>query len=380
MPFPTNKSAIFIPLHNFALCVVMLIPLAMITACQKQPQQTTQTQPENSTIQLLNADIVTAKTERYQPSIEVTGTLQTANKTTVQPQSAATVNAVFGDIGNAVNKGDILVKLNTQDSESRVVQARANLSAAQAQYQVVQSLAQKNKILYTQGFISQIEFERSQADAKAQHEQVKAARASLNIAEKATQDMVLTAPISGVIATKQVEVGQMVTPTQVLFTIVDPTDLEFAASVPSEAQNQLVIGQHVPFTVNGITEKFIGQISRIAPEVNSTNRQLMIYIKVHPDSEQNLRSGMFATGKVDYGQIQVGVLLPEKAVHQINGQPTVWSITPEHVLAQQTVDIIYTDTDTQQVLVEGVHAGNLICLVNLPNNAEGKTVEIAKTQ
>lgn len=64
--------------------------------------------------------------------------------------------------------------------------------------------------------------------------------------------------------------------------IIDTSQLEFAANVPSEAQDQLQIGQSVPFTVGNNPTNFVGQISRIAPQVDPVTRQLTIFVKVNP--------------------------------------------------------------------------------------------------
>lgn len=387
-----------------------------LTACDKVPSKTERNRSASTAqpaslganeIALLNSDVLTAKAERYQPNVLVTGTLQANEHTAVQSTVNAQVVQVMADVGQAVKQGDPLVQLDNRNSQDQLAQARADLAAAQAQAGVATRLAQKNKALLDQGFVSQIEYERSLAEATAQQEAVKARRAQLNSVMRTSQDTMITAPRSGVIGSRSVNIGQVVAPNQPLMEIIDPTQLEFAANVPIEAQDGLQIGQQVPFTLGNNPANFVGQISRIAPQVDPVTRQLAIYVMVKPRQNGTLlKAGQYATGHVDYGQIQVGVLIPMTAVILSNGPtaPTttstrtsgslgltdktattaadnatpavgkVWVIGKDQRLSQQPVRIIRRDDANSQYLVEGIEQGTVVVLANLNDNDEGKKV------
>lgn len=396
------------------MVVVSVTSLLALTACEKATTTKTDTTKKNETtttttektqtlakdeIQLLASDVLTTKTERYQPNTTVTGTLEVANQTKVQAVVNSQANQILVKVGDKVKKGQPLVTLNLEDSKNKLAQAQSDVIAAQAQANVAQSLASRNKVLLDKGFVAEIEYERSLADAKAQQQAVNAKQAQLNIVKKIYGDMTITAPMSGVIASRSIEAGQAVSAGQTLMEIIDPSQLEFAANVPSEAQGQVAIGQSVPFTVNNNNTKFVGQVSRIAPQVDASTRQMLIYVKVNPsENTDQLRAGMFATGTIDYGQIQVGILVPSNAVMlddnaksdaksdgkatsaTINIKPTnannqkgyVWLINQEQRFVRQPVEIIKRYDDTNQYLISGVNMGSLVVLVPLPADAVGK--------
>lgn len=396
------------------MVVVSITSLLALTACEKATTAKTDTTKKNKTtttttektqtlakdeIQLLASDVLTTKTERYQPNTTVTGTLEVANQTKVQAVVNSQANQILVKVGDKVKKGQPLVTLNLEDSKNKLAQAQSDVIAAQAQANVAQSLASRNKVLLDKGFVAEIEYERSLADAKAQQQAVNAKQAQLNIVKKMYGDMIITAPMSGVIASRSIEAGQAVSAGQTLMEIIDPSQLEFAANVPSEAQGQVAIGQSVPFTVNNNNTKFVGQVSRIAPQVDASTRQMLIYVKVNPsENTDQLRAGMFATGTIDYGQIQVGILVPSNAVMlddnaksnaksdgkvtsaTTNIKPTnannqkgyVWLINQEQRFVRQPVEIIKRYNDTNQYLISGVNMGSLVVLVPLPADAVGK--------
>lgn len=342
-------------------------------------------------IELLKSDVIDAKAERFQPSAPVTGTLQANDRTEVQSTVSAQVVAIYADVGQSVKKGQRLIALDNRSSKDQLAQAQADVAAATAQARVASSLAQKNKVLLEQGFVSQIEYERSLADATAQQEALKARQAQLNAARRLSGDTVITAPSSGVISKRNVQVGQVVSPNQPLMDIVEPNNLEFAANIPSEAQGQVSVGQHVPFTVANSSNQYTGQVKRISPQVDPTTRQLTVYIAVDPEGNSpSLRAGMYATGKVEYGQIQVGVLIPMSAVtltatpssastakpslttHQDTG--TVWVVGKDQIVRRQAVNIIRRDDAHSQYLIDGMEQGTVVVLANLSEKDIGKKV------
>lgn len=351
-------------------------------------------------IALIGDDITTAKAERYQPSTTVTGTLQNAEQTAVQSTVNAQVQQVLADVGSAVKQGQPLVILDIADTQNQLAQAEADVASAEAQAKVADTLAQKNKMLLDKGFVAQIEYDRSVADAIAQQQAVVAKRAQLANIKKRFGDTTIKAPSDGVIASRSVDVGQVVAPNQTLMQIVNPDKLEFAANVPSEAQSQLSVGQSVPFSVGRQTDRstqeaggaslttpstapYVGQISRIAPQVDPTSRQLTIYVAVQPNKD--LRAGMFATGTLSYGQVQTGVLLPATAVRldSATAAPTttpqigmVWVIGQDHRLRHQPVTIIRQDAPTNQYLVSGIEAGTVVTTVPLQPDDAGKRVVV----
>ena len=362
------------------------------------------TQIANNEIQLLAADVITAKADRFEPSVTVTGTLQPSDHTVVQSTVNAQVQQVLADVGKTVAKGEPLVRLDISDSKNQLAQAQADVAAAQAQAIVANKLAERNKILLEQGFVSQIEYERSVADSIAQREAIKAKQAQLSSAQKMFGDTTIYAPTTGIVSSRSVNVGQVVTQNQALMEIIDPNKLEFAANVPSEAQTQLQLGQQVPFTISNQTNQYIGQISRISPQVDAATRQLTIYIAVKP-SQRNLglRPGMYATGKLNYGVAQVGVLVPMSAVmleskalesralesgakgaankstDQSATNPTLEAgtilvVSKDNVITKQPIKVLKHLDDTSQYLITGIEPNTTVIVANLNANDVGKKV------
>ena len=181
--------------------------------------------------------------------------------------------------------------------------------------------------------------------------------------------------------------------------IRDSNKLEFAANVPSEAQTQLQLGQQVPFTISNQTNQYIGQISRISPQVDAATRQLTIYIAVKPSQRnRGLRPGMYATGKLNYGVAQVGVLVPMSAVvleskalesgaKGAANKPsdpsatsptleagTILVVSKDNVITKQPIKVLKHLDDTSQYLITGIEPNTTVIVANLNANDVGKKV------
>lgn len=368
----------------------------VLTACQPtHPPKNTTTQNQKNNIELLISDIITAKNERFQPSITITGTLQSSEKTTIQSTVNAQVQQILAKVGQLVKKGQPLVILDITDSKNQLAQAQADLLASQAQAEVVQKIAQKNKILLEKGFISQIEYERSVAEAIAQAQAVKAKQAQLHSAQKMFGDTTIISPATGVVGTRNVEIGQVVTPNQPLMEIIDPTQLEMVANIPHEAQSQIQLGQEITFQINNNPSQFIGQISRISPQIDPVTRQLSVFIHVPAQQQgQWLKSGMFATAKLNFGQMQVGVLIPMSAVTLDKNPISASQVTAtnakiesnqvlsgmvhiigkDQMIKTQPIQIIRTLDDSGQYLVTGIEQGTVVITVPIKAEQVGKKI------
>lgn len=359
---------------------VMLLTLALLSGCQPRPDGAdTDSTTAPPALELNQADLVRATEQNLSASTRITGSLHALRQSSLHPQSVAIVQSVLVNNGDAVQKGQTLITLNDQDNRSRLAQAQANLAQARAQQILSNSVRDRNLQLYRKGFISEIELERSKADAAAQQEQVNAQRAMLQIAEKSIQDSILRAPLSGVISNRNVEVGQTVAGGQNLLSIVDPSSLELQASVNADAQAALQVGQPINFHVQGLPEQpFAATIRRIAPLADPSNRSLTVYASVDNPNQQ-LRAGLFVEGTLRYGKVERGVVLPKTSIQNkdaSNPSDYVWVIRANQI-QKQPITIQSIDPVSELALVQGLPADSQVVRIALAQGAQGRAVKIA---
>lgn len=185
--------------------------------------------------------------------------------------------------------------------------------------------------------------------------------------------------------------GQEVASDAPLLNISDDTDLHFVATLPTQAESQLSVGQNVTFTTEGLKDVFVGQVSNLS--INTPTNTLLVSVNVvkNDASRGKLRPQMKVTGRVDYGQIEVGTTIPEHGIHDADlselqkppYQPistltaNVWIIKQDQRLTRQSIEVISYDPSTRQYLIAGLNNDSLVCLADLSLESAGKKVVVS---
>ncbi|HEX5803162.1 MAG TPA: efflux RND transporter periplasmic adaptor subunit [Azospira sp.] len=148
--------------------------------------------------------------------------VEALNQATVAAQVAGRVVEVRVDAGQAVAKGELLMRIDAREAAEAAAAARSQLAVAQAQYE-------RSRQLQQQKFISQAGLDKARAEFDA-------ARAAAAQAGVGYGHAAVTSPLAGIVARRHTEAGEMAVPGKPLLTIYDPSALRVTASV---AQYQL---------------------------------------------------------------------------------------------------------------------------------------------
>src|SRR5207237_9589523 len=157
-------------------------------------------------------------------------------------------------------------------------------------------------------------------DLDTAHQSVEEARARLADAQarQATSSdqsakRTVRAPLSGVVSNSAATAGDVVAPGAPLVTIIDPSSMQFEASVPSDSLSAVRRGAPVEFRTSGDSgQRFAGRMDRIAPAADPVTRQVRIYVSV-PNTSRQLVAGLFAEGRIDAAS-RHGLVVPSTAV------------------------------------------------------------------
>lgn len=370
--FMINNRTTALPIFS------ILLSSLLIVSCGKQ-EDTTQTKKMTvQPLELISSDLVKPNYQQLSSSINFTGTLQAKMRTSVQAETSGTVIQLYANNGDRVNKGQTLLRLNNQDDQARLLQAQANYTAAKAQSDLSKNLAERNRRLFQQGYIAEIEYERSKAEAQAQRGNLDAQQALVNIAKKAANDATVQAPISGIVSNRQVQTGQTVANGQTLFEIVDPSTLELQGSVPDNNQTNLKVGQTVQYQFAGQSKPvFTARISRINPIADAASRALMFYADVS-NSTGSLNIGNYVQGTIAFENGQNGLVIPSSAIWQQDSQSAFVWVVRQQKLVKLNVNIIAQDKMTNTALVEGIEPTDQVSLVKVPDDANGRSVKVTQ--
>ena len=322
LPGQHTKKSKLSDQHPYLTGSILCLSL-FLTSCQKdeieKPVET------KTKIELIEKDLVSVKDGISIAKSAFTGTLRAVNQSSIQAQVTATATQVYVQVGQAVSKGQVLVRLNNQDNAARLAQAQANLSAAQAQANLAKNMMQRKKRLLDKGFISKVEYEQANVDYQAQLENARAQQANVNIAQKAEREGTIYSSISGVITQRQVDAGQTVAAGQTLFEIVDPNHLEIQAKLPSDMQSALKVGQRIEYTIQGNPAQLTAILSRVSPIADPVSRQIEFFARPN-ETINSLSIGSFVEGNILASTQVSGQLIPLDVIQNPKDKPYVWVI------------------------------------------------------
>jgi len=366
-----------------------------------------------------------AAISRELPSFfEATGSLAGDEQTDVAPQTAGKVVEVGVDIGSAVRRGQMIVRLDDSELKLHVTQSQAQVEQAKAAVRQAEEkiglrsgqafdpsrvaevaaakvnldLAEKNlkraEKLIESGDVSRSFYDQQRAQRDQLKEQydvaiaqarqnfagvdvartnVANAEAALALARKSLSYAFIPAPIDGFVSERTADLGEYVSPTQKVATIVRINPLRVRIDIPEQAISEVKVGQSVSATTSAWPDKsFSGHIARIAPNVTANSRTLTVEAEIE-NGGGALKPGQFATVRILQPRSVAAVLVPSRAVVSDAGVNRIYVIKNGHA-EQRLVQLGQTEGDLVQVKT-GVAADEKVATSNLEQLGDGVPVK-----
>ena len=260
--------------------------------------------------------------------ISANGTINPVRVVNVGSQVSGTVQKLYADYNDKVTAGQVLLELDPQLFKARLAQSEGALANARAQAALSQANAARAGQLRRQDFISQQDYETALATARSQAAQVASAQAAADQDRANLGFSIIRAPVSGVIISRAVDIGQTVaasfqTPT--LFTIAqDLTEMQIEALVAEADVARVQLGQKVSFTVDAYGNRpFAGTVSQV--RLNPTTQQNVVTFTVIvavPNPDGALLPGMTVNASFLVRQYDDVLLVPNSAM---SWKPAGWN-------------------------------------------------------
>ena len=310
--------------------------------------------------------------------IEFSGPLVAPQTAVVRAKTAGTLLTLAVAEGSRVRAGQVLGRIDSADIGSRLAERNAMLESARATLAQAERTHASNQRLADQQFISPIALETSRSALDAARAQSRAAQAQVETVRVASRDNQIVAPIAGVVAKRHVVAGEKLSPEQQVLTIVDLATLELAGNVATHEVSQLSPGMAVLVSVEGVPEKVVGTLARIAPAAEAGTRSIGVTIAL-ANPKEALRAGQYALAKVELADATQRLTLPLTAVANTAGQDHVWVIE-SGLLARRAVTLGRRDDREGRIeVLNGVRAGGQVLAARFDNLREGaKAIVVAR--
>ena len=241
------------------------------------------------------------------------GAVRSRDEVEISPRIIGRVLEVKVRSGDAVQRGDVLVVLDSADLEAVVQQAREGVAATEAALDPARKEEERVKKLYDQGIVPKSELDQIESARKQAEAALAAAEQRLRQAEAGRGYAQIASPMDGIVAERNVDVGDLASPGNILLKLFDAKRLMLEAPVRESLAGAVKVDTEVRFDVPALGKTIAGKVEEVVPSVDTGSRTFLV--KVCIGEEKDLMPGMFGTLMLTLGT-EEALLIPRSAVRR----------------------------------------------------------------
>ena len=252
--------------------------------------------------------------------LSVSGKIKAVNSADLSTRMMGFVTKANVNVGDKVTKGQLLISINNSDLQAKKGQINAGITQAKTAFNNAEKNYNRFKNLFESKSITQKELDDMTANYQIAKAGLESANQMKNEINAQFEYANITAPFSGVITSKNIEVGDMANPGMSLISIETPGDFEVIAMVPETEISQINKGTEVTVLVKSMNKSLQGKVEEVSTSAKNTGGQYLVKINLEKTGASIL-SGMFTTIQfpVDKKNSSESILIPIEAIVK-NGQ------------------------------------------------------------
>ena len=369
---------------------IIIVILGLLTACGSkttEEQTVVATVNENTVkltaVQIKNAGIVTAPLEQKQ----IASVLKVNGKIEVPPQNVISISVPMGGylkntdllVGMNVRKGQLLAVMEDQ----QYIQLQQDYLTAKSRISFLENEYLRQKDLNQSKASSDKVYQQSEAEFRGQRVLLSALAEKLKLVginpERLSENTIsrtvnIYSPISGYVSKINSNIGKYVSPTEVMFELINPTDIHLALKVFEKDVDKLFIGQKImTFTNNRPDKKYISEIIMIGKDLTADRAtEVQCHFKNY---DKALIPGTYMNAEVEVKNNNAYVL-PEDAIVRYEGKQYAFIRKTDSEFEMKEVKIGNTENGFTELLLpekpnqDFVIKGTYTLLMSLKNKSE----------
>jgi len=318
-----------------AICWATFL-LAALTSCKKPAVETVAAPPEVLVTEVVEKDVPLTR--------QWIGTLNGVQNAQVRARESGYLQTIAYQQGGYVKKGDLLFQIDPRPFVAAADQAKSQLAEAQATLLGVELDAKRAKELFQGKVISEQEYTNKTQDYQTKLAAVAAAQAAVDDAQLNLDYTKIVSPLDGIAGQQEAQIGDLVgagsntvlttvsqiNPIWCLFPISEQTYWEFAdrlkemMAVPEDKRPERV----QLILPDGSVYAHKGKFAFIDRQVDPKTGTIQIAV-AFPNPELTLRPGQYATARAEIGTISNALLIPHRAISELQGGDQVGIVNPD---------------------------------------------------
>lgn len=316
-------------MKRFPVHPVLLVGCFALTACRPAPP------PPSAPTPSLTVATVVPRSQTISREVRASGAMAAWEEIQIGAElPGVRVEAVLVEVGDAVRKGDVVVRLDARTATAQLARSDAAVREAQAALVLAASRAKRTRALAAEALVPAQDVDDVDAAEARARAQVDTAQANRDVAQLQVDFAVIRAPEHGLISARSVQPGQMVGNGELL-RLIRGGRLEWRAELDEADLMRVVTGASV--VLDGMDGTHVaGRVRQIAPGIDTGRRTGTVYVDVPRPG--TLRAGAFAQGRIVLGG-GIALTVPAEAVVRRDGRAYVFLIDADTRARERLVDL-----------------------------------------
>lgn len=348
-------------------CVLAALPALALSACSQQP--------ENKDAQVRPVRTITVEKRDAGIPLVLTGRIESADEASLGFRIAGRMFERTVSVGDRVQAGQIIARLEPQNEMNALRSAQANLAAAQAQLVEASNRYERQAKLLSQGWTTRANYDQAEKTRQTTRAQADAAEAQVESAHDLVSFTELKADAPGVVTAVGPDSHEVVQAGQMIVRLARHEGRDAVFDVPARALR----------AAEGDTEVLVhltddpkvtanGRVREVAPQADPTTRTFQVKIGL-TDPPEAMRLGATVTGTVHPNADPV-IEIPASSLTRINDRPAVWIVDQTtDTVSLRNVDVARFDPATVAI-AEGLDSGEIVVTAGVQALHPGQKIRI----
>ena len=279
------------------------------------------------------------------------------------PSLAAEVSGrvieILADIGDEVDKGQVLVKIDPEKYTLQFAQSKAEMARLSALLINQELDLKRAEQLFKDSLVSEEMIDRTRAEYNALKEQINAAEAQLNNSKRLIEETEIKAPIKSKVSAKNIDVGDFVQTGVIVFELVDTENLRVALSFPEYQNLKLKKGLSVYLTTPTSIDQLIETtIKDIKPDINANSRSITAIVDF--ENPGSWVPGASTQATIILSTVKNALVLPQLSVVRRSNGNVVYLLN-ENTVLERSVNTGLEKNGLIQI-TSGLRKGDIVAL------------------
>jgi membrane fusion protein, multidrug efflux system len=328
-----------------------VVATLLLSACQPETQSLPPEARPVRTVTVVKRDV--GETLTY------TGRIEAENETRLSFRIGGRMVERSTNVGNQVEPGQVLAKLEPQNELNALRSAQAAVAAAQAQFNEAKANYERQKFLLARDVASRVQFERAEQTQETARAQLDSSEAQLRVAQDHVSDTELKADAGGIVIATAAEPGEVVQAGQLIVRVAPKGGRDAVFDVPGQVLRSAPSDPAVAVSLTddpAVTT--VGRVREVSPQADPVTRTFEVKVGL-TDPPAAMRLGATVIGRLQLDTAPT-IEIPATALTEFDRRPAVWVVDPSSLtVSLRNVDVLRHNPATVAIS-NGLESGEIV--------------------